>query len=102
MSSPAPAATTTCSICQQESPPSNENENDENCKMEVETSCALCWQLRSVSEGGEAAEDDAILAEVVQPPRPPRRREKSPDKDDSFTTTAATTGEEKHQGLIAF
>merc|ERR1719471_2184905 len=60
--------------------------------MEVETSCALCWQLRSdefkVDEDADPVLDfdlahnheDAAHAQKQSPPRMPRRREMSPYK----------------------
>ena len=78
--------------------------------MEVETSCALCWQLRSdeSSKGDEDADldpdfddlahnhEDAAHAQKQSPPRMPRRREMSP-----YKVTSAIVSEVE-EGGIAF
>ena len=73
--------------------------------MEVETSCALCWQLRS-DESSKVDEDadldlahnheDAAHAQKQSPPRMPRRREMSPYK----VTSAVVI--EVEEGGVAF
>ena len=78
--------------------------------MEVETSCALCWQLRS-DESSKGGDEDADLdsdlddlahnhedaqAQKQSPPRMPRRREMSP-----YKVTSAIVSEVE-EGGIAF
>ena len=75
--------------------------------MEVETSCALCWQLRSdESKGDEDADLDLdpdlahnhedAHAQKQSPPRMPRRREMSP-----YKVTSAIVSEVE-EGGVAF